>query len=164
MTNSVMLILALAMIHCESSGRDSKLGDFPPWYEQTHVFEVDVKYARARGCLQIHESYVEDVNRILGFSRFSWDDAFERDDSVEMMYIYTSFYAAYWRLGRTPTLEDIARIHKDGPNGYRDADSLTYWRRVEARLLMIAAAYTWEPASTDDPALLAQGNKDRRTN
>ncbi|XP_066298448.1 lysozyme 1-like [Branchiostoma lanceolatum] len=44
---------------------------------------------------------------------------------------YMDRYATRRRLGRQPTCEDWARIHNGGPNGYRRASTLAYWRRVQ---------------------------------
>lgn len=45
-----------------------------------------------------------------------------------------SHYATVARLGHVPTDEDIARIHNGGPNGYREANTVAYWRRVQSQL------------------------------
>ena len=44
---------------------------------------------------------------------------------------YMERYATVSRLGRTPTNEDFARIHNGGPNGYKEASTIKYWRKVQ---------------------------------
>lgn len=110
-----MLTLILALILVESSGNNLAVnGDC--W-----------------GCLQIRPIYVEDVNRIAG-TRFTHADAFDRQKSIQMFRIYTSHYATPERLGRLPTIQDIARIHAGGPNGWRDPATRPYWQKVLSKL------------------------------
>jgi len=86
----------------------------------------------AIGLLQIRQIYVDDVNRIAK-TNYKHDDAFNPKKSEEMFLIY----ARYWgkragRLqGRPVTLEDIARCHNGGPNGFRKESTDLYWERVE---------------------------------
>jgi len=61
----------------------------------------------AYGCLQIHACYVQDASE----------------------------YAKEDRLGRPVTIEDIARIHNGGPNGYKKDATIKYWKKVEAELI-----------------------------
>jgi len=117
MTNTILTCLFLAMIQVESSGNDLAIGDD----------------GLSWGCLQIRPEYVADVNRISG-ADYTHEDAFDRTRAIEMARIYTSYYAAYWWLGREPRLEDYARIHNDGPRGYRAPTSVTYWQKVRKHL------------------------------
>ena len=43
-------------------------------------------------------------------------------------------YATEERLGRPVTLEDIARIHNGGPNGYKKQSTIPYWKKVQCLL------------------------------
>ena len=47
---------------------------------------------------------------------------------------YMKRYATEARLGHAPTDEDMARIHNGGPNGYKNAATLDYWRKVQQHL------------------------------
>ena len=38
------------------------------------------------------------------------------------------------RLGRTPTNEDLARIHNGGPNGYKKTATDGYWKKVKNKI------------------------------
>ena len=44
---------------------------------------------------------------------------------------YMKRYATPRRLGREATMQDIARIHNGGPNGYKKQATLKYWKKVE---------------------------------
>ena len=43
-------------------------------------------------------------------------------------------YATRARLGRSPTDQDLARIHNGGPNGYKNPATLGYWQKVKKYL------------------------------
>ena len=114
-----IVVLIMILINVESSGNDMSIGDG----------------GEAYGCLQIHEIYVKDVNRILGYEKFTHDDAFCRTSSMDMFIIYTGHYATAERIGREPTIEDIARIHNGGPNGWKKKSTEAYWHKVRKELL-----------------------------
>ena len=59
------------------------------------------------------------------------------DYSERVMQSYMNRYATVRRLGRQATDEDIARIHNGGPNGYRNPNTLQYWRKVQSYLPLI---------------------------
>lgn len=109
--------LILAIIAVESGGDNHAIGD----------------NGNAYGCLQIWPAYVQDANEYAGTS-YTHIDAFGRQKSISMFTAYMSRYATEDRLGRTPTAEDIARIHNGGPNGYRKVATDDYWAKVKAEL------------------------------
>ena len=109
------MTMILALIQAESSGNDLAIGDD----------------GKAYGCLQIHKVYVEAVNRILGYEKFTHSDAFDRVSSVHMFIIYTDFYATAERIGREPTVEDRVRIHNGGPNGWKKQSTTHHWNKVK---------------------------------
>ncbi len=86
---------------------------------------------KAIGILQIWPIYVKDVNRILGVEKFTLFDRWDAVKSRDMVRIYLNHYASEARLGRTPTYEDMARIHNGGPNGYKKDCTKAYWGKVE---------------------------------
>tara|TARA_R110001583_G_scaffold151697_2_gene303568 strand:+ start:623 stop:1048 length:426 start_codon:yes stop_codon:yes gene_type:complete len=78
-----------------------------------------------------------------------WADALEHDPSIggeykdvakdkayaeKVILAYWDRYATIKRLGRTPTNQDLARIHNGGPNGYKKNATVGYWNKVKARL------------------------------
>ena len=84
---------------------------------------------RALGPLQIHKVYWTDAN-IAG----KYEDCADLEYSKKVVRAYMARYAVQRRLGRTPTAQDIARIHNGGPNGYKRKATLGYWRKVKGYL------------------------------
>ena len=109
----VPLKLILALIQVESGGDWTAVGA-----------------AGERGGLQITSICVADVNRIYGTS-YTPDDAFDPEKAKHICELYLGYYCSPERLGRQPTLQDMARIWNKGPNGHRDPRSLPYWRKVK---------------------------------
>lgn len=110
--------LIAALISVESGGNDLAIGD----------------NGQAVGCLQIHPAVVDDTNRILGASTYRRRDRLRRDYSVMMCRTYLGHYASKARLGREPTLEDMARIWNGGPNGYKKDATKAYWVKVRTAM------------------------------
>lgn len=81
---------------------------------------------RALGAYQIHEIYVRDANRILGWYRFRYEDRRDRKKSREM----TSIVIQHYGKG---DIETMARTHKCPPERYKDS-TLPYWEKVKAVL------------------------------
>ena len=110
------LILVLIMV--ESGGNDSAIGDGGMSY----------------GPLQIQQAYIDDVNQFTG-SSWVHNDAFDRKKAIIIFRGYMQRYATKARLGHSPTIEDIARIHNGGPNGYKRKSTLPYWTKVKKEML-----------------------------
>ena len=106
-----------ALISVESSGKDNAVGD----------------KGKAKGCLQIWEVVVIDVNRKFN-TDYKHDDAFDRKKAIDICRKYLSIYATEARLGRKPTLEDYARIWNGGPNGFKKSATEKYWEKVKKAL------------------------------
>ncbi|MCK5601773.1 hypothetical protein KAR91_07895 [Candidatus Pacearchaeota archaeon] len=81
---------------------------------------------RALGAYQIHEIYVRDANRILGWYRFRYEDRRDRKKSREM----TSIVIQHYGKG---DIETMARTHKCPPERYKDS-TLPYWEKVKVVL------------------------------
>jgi hypothetical protein len=86
----------------------------------------------AAGCLQIRPCYLQDVNRILGEDKYCLADRFDEYKSRQMVLTYWVHYATEERIGRAPTLADLARIHNGGPNGYKKDSTEIYWLKVKS--------------------------------
>lgn len=84
---------------------------------------------KAVGKYQIWRIYVDDVNRILKRQTYTYDDRYDPVKSREIATIYLKYWGS--RIGRPPTLEDYARIHNSGPNGYKKDCTKTYWEKVK---------------------------------
>jgi len=83
------------------------------------------------GRYQLTKQYVKDVRRIMMRHLPTEDDRYNPAKCQEMMITYWSYYASEHRLGREITIEDLVRIHNGGPNGWRDANTIDYWHKVE---------------------------------
>ena len=85
----------------------------------------------AVGCLQIRKCMVDDVNRILKRKRityrYSYNDRWSRDKSIQMFDIYCKYY-------RLNTAEEIARCWNGGPRGMQNEMTVGYWERVSGKL------------------------------
>lgn len=112
-----LMTLILALIQVESGGDPRAIGDD----------------GLAYGCLQMHESYVQDASEYAG-QEWRHKDAFDSEKSVDIFLAYMARYANEKRLGHAPTARDIARIHNGGPNGYKKDSTLKYWSKVKAEL------------------------------
>lgn len=113
----VPAILLAALIQVESHGNDRALGDY--WLDQPHAF----------GCLQITDYVLADARRFSGHW-WSRGDCFDRNKATRICRVYLEHYATPARLGRDPTMEDMARIWVGGPDGWRKPTTLPYWHKV----------------------------------
>jgi hypothetical protein len=105
-----------ALIIKESSGRDS-----PPPGDNGTAF----------GPLQIRQICLDDVNRRHGTSYRAEEMHGNRTLSIWVCERYIDMYATSKRIGRTPTLEDMARIWNGGPSGWRRQSTSRYWQDVQ---------------------------------
>jgi hypothetical protein len=87
------------------------------------------------GCLQITPAVIEDINRFQSAVRFELQNALDREMSITICRIYLGEYATAARIGREPTLEDMARIWNGGPTGWFKETTVPYWRKVSAQML-----------------------------
>jgi hypothetical protein len=106
-----------ALVQVESNGNPRAVGDG----------------GKALGALQIWSVVVVDVNRAKG-TRYTHADAFDPAKAEAICRAYLSIYATPRRLGRTPTMEDAARIWNGGPNGWKKKATDSYWHKVARAL------------------------------
>ena len=83
----------------------------------------------ALGPLQIHRGCWEDANIGGKYSQCA-----DLEYSKRVFRAYMKRYATKKRLGRTPTLEDMARIWNGGPNGYKKSATIKYWNKVKCAM------------------------------
>ena len=111
--------LIQALIHIESSGNDSCIGD-------KHMKSPSI------GCLQIRPIMVCEVNRILKIQqnpkRFKNKDRWSRVKSIEMFNIWKNYHH------KNSTNEVIARCWNGGPKGYKNPSTLRYWSKIKKYL------------------------------
>jgi len=107
--------LLSAIMHVESSNNDSAY----------HKGEDAV------GCLQIRQTMVNDVNRILKrqgeTKRFHYEDRWCRIKSIQMFDIYCKHY-------NLNSAEEIARCWNGGPRGITNPATAGYWEKVKNRI------------------------------
>jgi len=91
---------------------------------------------RAVGILQIWTVVIDDVNRILGENKYTYQDRWSPEKSREIFEVYVSFYGNQYReiTGQDPTAEIYARIWNGGPYGWRKVSTDIYWYKISKYL------------------------------
>ncbi len=87
----------------------------------------------AIGVYQIWEVYWKDATERSDIGG-KYRDCFDPDYADHVVRAYMDRYATEKRLGRPVTMEDIARIHNGGPNGYKKESTLKYWSKVKCHI------------------------------
>ena len=87
----------------------------------------------AIGVYQIWTSYWKDATERSGIGG-KYLDCYKPDYADRIVRAYMARYANERRLGRPVTIEDIARIHNGGQNGYKKKATLKYWEKVKKEL------------------------------
>jgi hypothetical protein len=110
-----------ALIHVESRGNDSIIGD------------KHLPGNEAVGALQIRPIMVREVNRILEIQgkteRFTLKDRFDRQQSIRMFMIWKNYHHP------DGDFEKIARNWNGGPNGYKYQRTEKYWNKIQQQLI-----------------------------
>ncbi len=96
---------------------------------------------KAIGAYQIHEIYVDDVNRIIKASKkafrprehYTYDDRWYKYRCRQMIRIYVIYYGQYADTDAS-WYEIYARIHNGGPNGWKKESTKEYWKKVQKYL------------------------------
>ena len=111
--------LVNALIHVESRGIDSAIGD-------THLETPSI------GVLQIRPVMVREVNRILkrtkSEKRYKLKDRFSRVKSIEMFMVWKNYHHP------KDGFEEIARCWNGGPRGMKNKRTEKYWIKVQKHL------------------------------
>lgn len=113
-----LISLIMILIQVESAGDDLAIGD----------------NGLAYGCLQMHKAYVQDAAEYAG-EDWVHEDAFDRETSIDIFIAYASRYATEERIGRPVTVQDIARIHNGGPDGWKKSSTEKYWNKVKSIMI-----------------------------
>lgn len=82
----------------------------------------------AVGILQEWPILVRDVNRILGYKKYTYADRKNDTKAIEMFWIYQKYY------NPEMNLEKMARIWCGGPEGDHHKQTLSYLQLVKTRL------------------------------
>jgi len=80
---------------------------------------------KAVGPFQIHECMVDDVNRIVGYKKFSYQDRYNYNKSLEMFNIYQRFY------NPNKNIEAAARMWNGGPTGMKKHTTKKYYKQIK---------------------------------
>lgn len=109
-----------ALIHVESRGNDSAIGD-------RHLVGNE-----AVGALQIRPIMVREVNRILKLKksdkRFKMSDRWDREKTIEMFLVWKNYHHP------DGDFEKIARNWNGGPKGFKKSRTEKYWAKVQKQL------------------------------
>lgn len=83
---------------------------------------------QAVGVLQIWPIFVEDINRIVGYEKYSLNDRLDENKSIEMFWIYQKYY--------NPEMDTdkMCRIWCGGPDGCEQDSTLEYLHLVRTKL------------------------------
>jgi hypothetical protein len=79
---------------------------------------------KAFGIVQIHQSVIDDVNRMYR-KTYKHSDAFDRGKSEEIFRLYLSYYC-----GDVTKAEQASRIWNGGPKGFKKESTKKYWKKV----------------------------------
>lgn len=88
---------------------------------------------KAVGILQLRKVYVDDANRILGRTAYSYADRYSVQKSEEMARTVLTHYGKHYerKTGLRCTDEVLARIHNRGFSQWHDKLGERYWNRVK---------------------------------
>ena len=89
---------------------------------------------KAIGPYQIWFEYWKDATEFDSSIGGSYQDCYKKEYAEKVIRAYWRRYASAKRLSREASMEDLARIHNGGPNGYRSTKTIKYWARVKACL------------------------------
>ena len=89
---------------------------------------------RAIGPYQIWYPYWQDAVEYDPSIGGSYSDCVNKEYSEKIVKAYWNRYATEKRIGREVTNEDRARIHNGGPNGFKKAGTLKFWKKVKWKL------------------------------
>jgi hypothetical protein len=117
----VSSLLISALIAVESGGNDRAVGD----------------RGASHGCLQIQQCVLDDVYE-LGGGRFYLHDCYDRGTAIWLCRFYLTHYATVRKLGKSPTMKDMALIWHRGPDGWKKPDKDDYWIKVRKQMQLIS--------------------------
>ena len=81
----------------------------------------------AVGVLQIRPIMMREVNRLLGYNKYTLDDRWSKSKSIEMFNVIKDHTT-------NPTNEILARNWNGGWSGYKKKSTLKYWQKVKTQL------------------------------
>lgn len=82
-------------------------------------------YEGAAGLLQIRHIMVREVNRFVGYKKYTYRDRWDRNKSIEMFIIYQNNLNPKW------DFEKAARLWNGGNRGHLKKTTKKYWKKVK---------------------------------
>ena len=109
------------------ASKDTKLVDAIIYVESRGDSMAHNKREDAVGVLQIRPIMLREVNRLLGYDKYTLKDRWSKAKSIEMFEVIREHTT-------NPTDEKLARNWNGGPNGYKKQSTLKYWNKVKEQL------------------------------
>ncbi len=107
--------------------KDTKLVDAIIYVESRGDSMAHNKREDAVGVLQIRPIMLREVNRLLGYDKYTLKDRWSKAKSIEMFEVIREHTT-------NPTDEKLARNWNGGWNGYKKKSTLKYWNKVKQQL------------------------------
>ena len=139
-TDSLNCTIDSLILEIDTLTWENEIYDYNTEHETNHLLSAlmfvesrfnDSAYAideDAVGVLQIRKTMVDDVNRILKRQkkdhRFTYDDRWSRNKSIQMFDIYVMHYGL-------SSAEEVARCWNGGPRGMDKEATVYYWNKVQ---------------------------------
>lgn len=121
--NIFQIIMLLIMVETPDCKCDS----------QTHCYCIGDN-GKSVGSLQQSRAYVQDVNDYYKTNYQYPEDSYNRETAKRITELYLKRWATKSRIGRDVTVQDMARIHNGGPQGYKRESTNPYWNKVKSRI------------------------------
>ena len=109
------------------ASKDTKLVDAIIYVESRGDSMAYNKREDAVGVLQIRPIMLREVNRLLGYDKYTLKDRWSKAKSIEMFEVIREHTT-------NPTDEKLARNWNGGWNGYKRQSTLKYWNKVKQQL------------------------------
>ncbi len=109
------------------ASKDTKLVDAIIYVESRGDSMAHNKREDAVGVLQIRPIMLREVNRLLGYDKYTLKDRWSKAKSIEMFEVIREHTT-------NPTDEKLARNWNGGWNGYKKQSTLKYWNKVKEQL------------------------------
>lgn len=125
-----MLVLVCCLMLCVDANTETKLLNALYKVESNSGQQLVGDNGKAIGPYQIWRTYWQDAIDFDSTIGGRYEDCMDKQYAERVIRAYWARYATSKRLGHEPTPEDLARIHKGGPNGYRNINTIKYWAKV----------------------------------
>jgi hypothetical protein len=83
---------------------------------------------KAAGCLQIRPVMLDEINRVIGYNKYSYSDRWDKNKSIQMFIDYQNWRNPNWNF------EMAARTWNGGHWGMNKAATKLYWAMVKSNI------------------------------